>query len=224
MTPLRNFNIKIIQGNFEPFKSFLSFVFVNVKERILQKGEELFFKHGVRSVTMDDIAQSLGVSKKTIYQNFKDKRMFVNAVTQTAMNREVCKERDFLKAASNPIEAIIFARQMMREHLANSGATLIHDLKKYYPSAYKCYEEHKESFREVMVNNLKEGIEGGYYRADINVEMLAILRSESVDLAFNNDTFPSTQFNLLDVQLAFIDHFVRGIVTEKGLKVYEALK
>lgn len=213
-----------MQGNFEPFESFLSFAFVEVKERILQKGEELFFRHGVRAVTMDDIAQSSGVSKKTIYQHFKDKRVFVNAVTQTAMDREVCKERDYLEGASNPIEAIIFARQMMREHLANSSTTLIHDLKKYYPSAYKCYEEHKKGFREVMVNNLKEGIEGGYYRADIDVEMLAILRSESVNLAFNSDFFPSTQFNLLEVQLAFIDHFVRGIVTEKGLKVYEALK
>lgn len=197
---------------------------MKVEERILVKGVELFFTKGVKSVTMDDIAHSLGVSKKTIYQHYTDKKMLVNAVTEFALSKEICKEEEYSKLASNPIEEIILATKQMREMFSNISPTLLYDLQKYYPSAFKHYLSHKKDFKEVVLRNMRQGVDQGYYRKDIHVEVLATLRIESVDLAFDNTVFPANRFNLLDVQLAFIDHFLRGIMTEKGLRVYEAIK
>lgn len=208
--------------NFEPFKSFLSFVPVELKDRILQKAEELFFTLGFKSVTMDDIASELGISKKTIYQHFEDKNTLVAAVTEYAIDNEHCRDLELIQKASNPIEEILLSTQMMRDMLANVNPAIFHDLQKYYPAAWQKYLSNKDRFKEIVIKNLIAGKEQGYYREDIDVEILARLRIETVDLAFNVHVFPTKEFNLLNTQLEFIKHFIRGIVTEKGLKAYEA--
>ncbi|MFT5883952.1 MAG: AcrR family transcriptional regulator [Arcticibacterium sp.] len=213
-----------MQGNFEPFKSSLSFVPVEIKERILIKSQELYFTRGIRSVTMDEIAAALGISKKTIYLHFSDKRSLVEASTKHFLAQEKCAEKKIYEASTNPVEEIILSTQLMREMLTNINPAIFHDLQKYYPKTWKHYLAHKEDFRDVVLRNLNEGIKQGLYRPDIHPAILANLRIESVDMAFNPVAFPPIEFNILDVQLAFIDHFLRGIVTEKGLKVYEEIK
>jgi AcrR family transcriptional regulator len=213
-----------MQGNFEPFESFLSFAAVEIKERILQKSQELYFTLGVKSVTMEDIASSLGISKKTIYQHFKDKRTLVEASTVFFLDKEQCQEELINMQAKNPIEEIILSTQMMREMLTDINPAIFHDLQKYYPKTWAHYIKHKEKFKEAVNVNLEEGKKLGYYRQDINSAILSKLRIESVDMAFNLQVFPTREFNILEVQLEFIDHFIRGIASEKGLAVYEQLK
>ena len=116
------------------------------------------------------------------------------------------------------------ATRMMREMMANINPVVFHDLQKYYPRAWNHYTEHKKHFLTVVKENLVKGIEQGYYRNDLDVEILSRMRIESVELAFNQAVFPHKEFQILDIQITFIDHFIRGIVTEKGLKAYEAIK
>jgi AcrR family transcriptional regulator len=222
--PFKKKDIKIMQGNFEPFKSFLSFGPVEIKKRILSKSQELYFTRGIRSVTMDEIAASLGISKKTIYLHFRDKRCLVEASTICFLEQEKCAEKKIYEVSINPIDEIILSTQLMREMLANVNPAIFHDLQKYYPQSWKHYLAYKEGFRNVVLRNLNEGIKQGLYREDINPTIMANLRIESVDMAFNPEAFPPREFNILDVQLAFIEHFLRGIVTEKGLKTYEEIK
>ena len=222
--PFKKKSIEIIQGNYEPFKSFLSFVAVEIKERILSKSQELYFARGIRSVTMDEIAESLGISKKTIYLHYKDKRSLVEASTKYFFALEKCAEEEIYNAATNPIDEIILSTKMMREMLANINPAIFHDMQKYYPKTWKHYLDHKEDFKKVVLRNLNDGMEQGLYRADIDPNILANFRIESVDMAFNPEVFPPREFNILDVQLAFIEHFLRGIVTAKGLKTYEEIK
>lgn len=219
-----HFNYKKNNRNSKPFQSFHSFAAVETKERISRKTEELFFKFGIRSVTMDDIAKALGISKKTIYIHFKDKDEIVEAVAEQTLQRDKYESEKIHDRAKDPIDEIIQSTQLMREMVANIHPALLFDLQKYHPKAWKRYIGHKEGFVKIVLRNITEGQHQGLYRPDIEPEILARFRVESIDSAFNTEVFPSKKFALIDVQLQLIDHFLRGILTPKGFKLYEKYK
>jgi TetR/AcrR family transcriptional regulator, cholesterol catabolism regulator len=192
--------------------------------RILQKADAMFLRYGLRSVTMDDIAKELGISKKTIYLYFADKDALIDKVTEYMLQEEKNKAEEIYKISKNPIEEIFLSTKMMKEMLQNINAVLFYDMQKYYPNSWQKYLDFKMHFLEIIKRNLNEGISQKLYRADINVEILAKIRVEIVDMGFNMELFPASKFNILDIQLENIDHFLRGIVTPKGLEVYEKTK
>ena len=196
---------------------------MEVKERIISAAEILFMRYGVRSVTMDDIAKELGISKKTIYIHFADKNTIVREVTSARLAKEREMVSELHKVSMNPIEEIIVSMKLLRDLSSEVNPIIFFDLKKYHPESWALYKQHKEFFREVVKRNLHKGIELNYYRPDIVPEILARLRIECVEMAFDPEIFPSNTFNLVDVQLQFIDHFLKGILTPLGLSVYEEL-
>ncbi len=208
----------------KPFQSFRSFASVDIKERILSSSEELFFRFGIRSVTMDDIAKALGISKKTIYIHFKDKYEIVEGVAEQTLNRDKCEAEEVHKRARDPIDEIIQSTKHMREMVANIHPALLYDLQKYHPKAWKRYVGHKEGFVKIVLRNLIQGQQQGLYRQNIDPEILARFRVESIDSAFDTTIFPTKQFRLIEIQLQLIDHFLHGILTPRGLELYEKHK
>lgn len=210
--------------NFEPFESFRSFLTMEIRERITKKAKELFFRYGIKSITMDDIAKELGISKKTIYQHFKDKDEIVFEVTSQSFE---CDKQDIEKLyqeTSNPIEEIVQSTVYMREMFSSINPALFFDLKKYHPRSWEQYVAHKNGFFiDVVKRNLTEGIKTGCYRAEINIDILAKLRIEEVELGFNDEVYPHKKYSLLEVQVQLMNHFLRGILTPKGLETYEKL-
>lgn len=194
---------------------------MELKDRILQKAEQLFFRVGVKSVTMDDIARELGVSKKTIYQHFPDKDEIVYQTVLQEMAKDQC-EFDALRDSNyNAIERIMHGTEMMRQQFADMNPSLIYDVQKYHPRAWQVFQQHKHGFILTGIREeLRQGIAEGLFRNDLDVEVLSRLRLEQIELGFNHQVYPSSQFTLVRVQLAFADHFIRGIVTEKGLALY----
>jgi TetR/AcrR family transcriptional regulator, cholesterol catabolism regulator len=192
--------------------------------RILQKADAMFLRYGLRSVTMDDIAKELGISKKTIYLYFADKDALIDKVTEYMLQEEKNKAEEIYKISKNPIEEIFLSTKMMKEMLQNINAVLFYDMQKYYPNSWQKYLDFKTHYLGITKRNLNEGISQKLYRSEINVEILAKIRVEIVDMGFNMELFPASKFNILDIQLENIDHFLRGIVTPKGLEVYEKTK
>jgi TetR/AcrR family transcriptional regulator, cholesterol catabolism regulator len=192
-----------------------------MQQRIIDKAESMFFRFGIRSVTMDDIAKELGISKKTIYHYFTDKDDLVEKVTNHALFNQVCKTDEIYESSQNPIEEMIYSTKMMREMLENVNAVLFYDMKKYHPLSWEKYVEFKNGFLDIVKRNLTNGIAQKLYREEIDIDIMAKLRVEIVDLAFNIELFPPNKYNLLRVQLESIDHFIRGIVTKEGLEIYE---
>jgi len=193
-----------------------------VRERILEKAQGLFFRYGIKSVSMDDIARELGISKKTIYQHFIDKDAIVYAGVEEHF---ICERRDSERMqteAPDPIAEVVMTSEMMRQMMVDMNPAMIFDLKKYYPRAWDSFTAFKNDFiLNIIRQNLLKGIEMGLYRADLNVEVMAKLRNEEIELGFNPQIFPTNQFNPLDIQLALLDHFIRGVVTQQGLNLYE---
>jgi len=193
---------------------------VDTKSKILNGAEELFFKYGIKSVTMEDIAKHLGISKKTIYQFYSDKNELVEIFMAERLKENEYECRLIAKNAANVIE-IFFA---LMEHLgvmfSNMNPKLFYDLQKYHPTTWKLFKQFKEGFIELMVqDSLKRGMKEGFVRKDINTKIIARLRMEEVEMGFNPELFPPNKFKIIDVQLALLDHFLHGVCTLKGHKL-----
>ena len=187
------------------------------RDRILAAAEELFMRYGFKSITMDEIARHLGVSKKTIYQHFEDKDAIVCECIASHMDCEKCTAAEVLSKASNPVEEFLIEAQHLKMTFNMVHPTIIFELRKYHPKAWAIFQEHKEQWMiRSIVENLKKGMETGYYRPDIEPEILARLRMEQMALGFDPTVFPNGRFELKAIQLQFIEHFIHGILTDKG--------
>ena len=135
--------------------------------------------------TMDEIASELGISKKTIYLHFEDKDAIVHEVATLRMNCEqvVCEE--IHEKAANPIEEVCSEIEIFKTHAATLNPVVVYDLKKYHPKTWEVFQQHKQTiFLEITKRNLKEGVEQGLYRKEINIDILSKLRMEEIDFAF----------------------------------------
>ncbi|WP_229217029.1 TetR/AcrR family transcriptional regulator [Dyadobacter luteus] len=195
-----------------------------VKERIVKSALNLFWRYGIRSVTMDDIAKDLGISKRTIYQHYSDKEAILKVVIQEELSTQQC-EMAQLDEIGNPIDQMIEATDQMRVAMANMNPALIYDLKKYYPESWGLFQSHKDEFIiKGIRDNMHQGIAEGYYRADLDVDVLSLLRIQEFEIAFDPTVFPPDKFHMMRVQMQFVHHFLRGIMTEKGFAYYNTLK
>lgn len=198
---------------------------LDTKEKILKGAEELFMRYGVRSISMDDISRHLSVSKKTLYQHFADKDELVTLVSEGHLT-ESKKQYEALRDTSrDPIEELAQIATCMRKDMEQINPGLLYDIQKFHPKAWKVWLDYKNKFiHDSVVRNLKAGIEGGYIRSDVNPDVMAMVRIELVQVAFNTEIFPADLFKLAEVQAQIFDHFVYGLVTDKGKKLYEKYK
>jgi TetR/AcrR family transcriptional regulator, cholesterol catabolism regulator len=195
---------------------------LEIKDRIIAKAREQFFRYGVKSVTMDDIANELGISKKTIYQHFEDKDELVYQLMLAEMAQDKCDWEELGKTSENVIEKTVKSMDLLKQTLTEMNPSTLFDIKKYHPKTWILFQEHKEVFIfESIKADLLEGIEQGFFRHDIKVDILAKMRIEQVEVGFDPHLFPANKFSLIEVELTMLDHFIRGILTEKGLQVYQ---
>lgn len=192
----------------------------DIKDKILNGTEELFMRYGVRSISMDDIARHLSVSKKTLYQHFIDKDDLVLEVTRHLLEKNYKKCEATRLEADNPVEELALISLWMKKSMEEINPTMLFDLQKFHVKAWELWVEFKNKFiQEEVMRNLTAGIEAGYIRP-VNKEIMGILRVEFVQMGFNQDIFPREKFSLAEVQSQIFDHFVFGLVTEKGRKLY----
>lgn len=197
----------------------------DVKKKILKGAESLFMKYGVRSISMDDIARHLSVSKKTLYQHFADKEDIVTNTCQTHIEDMSREFEEIWKNSKNAIDELARISICLKQNSEEMNPSLLFDLQKYHPRAWNVWLNHKNNFiRESVIRNLEQGIAEGYFRPEIDKEVIATMRLELVQLAFDEDIFPASRFKLPDVQMQIFDHFVYGLVTEKGRKLYQKYK
>ena len=206
-------------------ESFLSFTSMDVKDKILQVAIEVLPRYGVKSVTMDELAQRLSMSKKTIYQHFKDKSELVDAVVEKMFIAQD-EQIDAIKEKSHDaIEEMFLISVFMRGMLSSLDVSVIFDLRKYYPVAFERFRCHKDdNMKSHVVDNLKAGVEQGFYREEINIEILAKLKMVIMEGSFDPEMFPPDQHKIYDVQMELFDHFLYGVMTQEGLEKLNVYK
>jgi TetR/AcrR family transcriptional regulator, cholesterol catabolism regulator len=195
---------------------------MEAKERILEKATDLFMRYGIRSITMDEIASQLGISKKTIYQFFTDKDAVVDAVVDAEIRRNELKCIQFRNEAENAIHEVFVAMDNMEEMLQSMNPLIMYDLEKHHPRAHRKYRDHIHQFMfQSVKENLHAGIKQELYRPDLNIEIAARYRIESVFIPFNQDVFPQHRFKLSDVCYELAILFVHSAASAKGKKMIE---
>ena len=191
-------------------------------KNILIKVRELYTKFGIKSITMDDVARELGISKKTLYQYVTDKDDLVGKYidNEIALRREeICK---CFRIGFNAIEELFEISSFMNRLIRNQNSATEYDLKKYYPAHYhKTVNARRQGIYDYIMTNLKKGIKEGLYRKEMDLEVIAKLylwRTENVHF---DELFTVEEFTSMKLFAELINYHVRGISTEKGILVLE---
>ena len=193
---------------------------MEMKARIKQKADELFRGYGIKSVTMDEIASRLGVSKKTIYHSFTDKDELVDEVIgDLLIYNQSCCNKDRAKA-KDAIHEVFLAMEMVQQMFENMNPVILYDIERNHPVTFQKFLQHKNKFLlQVIKENIERGKKEELYRTDINTEVIAKIRLETMMLPFNQEIFPKSKFNLVDLEHQLIQHFLFGVATMKGHKL-----
>lgn len=195
------------------------------KTKITEKAHEQFMRYGIKSITMDDIARTLAISKKTLYQHFQDKDSLVYAVCEAHLeshNHEMCC---IVSQASSAIDEMALLSEFIKNKITEMHPSVLHDIRKYHPRSWDLFVQHREScIVNSIIFNLKRGVEEGVYRPDINVEILARLRLEQIQLSFDPEIFPPARYRFPDIQIQFFEHFLYGLLSNHGRVLWEQLR
>lgn len=195
------------------------------KTGIMQKAFELFMQYGMRSVSMDDIANASGMSKKTIYRYFTNKDDLVIEVVKIVLEKNAHNCERYNIAAENAIHESFLAIDQTTALFRKMNPLLIYDLKKYHPRAYKTYSEFKsELFYKVVKANLERGIREGLYREDLKVDVIARFRVESILIPFTPEYYNKVPIGLEEASKELFYLFLFGIASAKGSKLIEKYK
>ncbi len=198
---------------------------IETKEKILKGAEGLFTRYGIRSISMDDIARHLSVSKKTLYQHFADKDELVTMVTEAHMSSSKKMYEDIRKKSENSIDELHKIGTQVRRHIEEQNPTLLFDIQKFHPKAWSVWVEYKDNYiRTSIVRNIKQGIKDGYIRPEVNAEISAQFRLAAIQVSCDEQYFPHGKFNLAEVQSQIFEQYVYGLCTEKGKKLYQKYK
>ncbi|HAR19950.1 MAG TPA: TetR/AcrR family transcriptional regulator [Cytophagales bacterium] len=193
-------------------------------QEILQGAAELFLRYGVKSITMDEIARHISVSKKTIYQHFADKDELVITFTRMVLEQQKSEMIHLENNGTNVMESLRDLSEFLRNKVCNINPSLLFDLKKYFPQAWKTFTEHKKTFlKDHLKRLLERGMKEGYFRANLNMNIISKMRIEQVEMIFNPDVFSETEFNISEVHIQLFQHFVYGICTLKGHEEFNRL-
>lgn len=187
----------------------------NMKEKIIGKAGELFIKLGFKSVTMDDIANALGISKKTLYKYFSNKHSLVEETTTTMHDSCLFGIEMITNQGFNAIKENFEIKKMFKEMFQNASSSPIYQLKKYYPKIHqKTMEKEIILFSECFKKNFENGINEGFYREDINIE-LASQFYFSLVFSIHENTIENHKIPKLEQEV--LVYHTRAIATEKGL-------
>lgn len=189
---------------------------------ILERVRELFFKYGVRSVSIEDICRDLGISKKKLYQHVNSKNEMVAKLLELErQNFEIIFDRHNFDGI-NAIDILLTVSREVGERFWDVSPSMTFDLKKYYPDVYhKHIEERIEFIYQKIQINMQKGINQGMYRDDLSIELVARLYIRRLIDLHNPDFFPAEKFSFQTLFETMFDNFIRGIANEKGIAHYE---
>jgi len=187
---------------------------------MLQEAEELFLQYGIKSITMDDIASHLSVSKKTIYSRFSTKNDIVNEVIKASMQQIIADMNTISAKAKDAVDEILDILRYMDKIFTRLNPAVFYDLQKYHPEVWESFKRFQHNYlNKSLVNNLKRGIQEGVYREDVNIEIAAQLRISQLLCIYNPGIFPFKKFNLREVHAQSITLYLYSIATLKGFRL-----
>ena len=195
------------------------------KCHIIKTAGEMFFRLGIRSVSIDDICRQLGMSKKTFYVYFGSKDELIEAMLQANIDYMAGKMEELLKVGDfKQLVKVFIRRQEAEKNDVRKVPQLVYDLKKYYPQQFgdfqiKCFETQKDYIRQY----LELGVAQGLVRANLNIELTAVLFAKIHNDAIRDfEVIEAHNHNMHQLAHTAMDVFVRGVLSEEGMRLFES--
>ena len=205
------------------FCTFAAVLSQDQKVHIIRTAGEMFFRLGIRSVSIDDICHELGMSKKTFYVYFASKDELVEQLLQANIDYMASKMEGLLKTGDfKQLVAKFIKHQEAEKNDVRRVPQLVYDLKKYYPRQFaqfqvNCFETQKEYIQRY----LEMGQKAGLVRANLNIELVAVLFAKIHSDAIRDfEEIEGHGHNMHQLGHTAMDVFVRGVLSEEGLKLY----
>ena len=191
-----------------------------MRDKIISKSEELFLSLGFKSVTMDDIANAIGISKKTIYAHFSNKTALVEVVIFETLDH-IYEGIDKINASSiNPIEELYDIKLFVMNYFKNERVSPQYQLKKYYPEIYERLQiKQFEKMHSSVENSLKKGVITGLFRADIDINFISRMYFNGMTGIRDISIFPETLFDKNYLFESYLEYHLRAIITKQGLNL-----
>lgn len=191
------------------------------KIEILERASAVYMKNGIRSVTMDDLARELGISKKTIYKYFKDKDDLVLSIIELKVEMDKALCINSTQQSENSIDDLINLSKLIIENIGNINPNVFYDMKKYHPEAWGLMSKHKWEFVLSMIrDNINRGIKEGIYRKDLKVEIIARLYVGTTEMIMSGEVFLWPEFKFENVFREMIQFQIKGMANEKGMQYF----
>lgn len=190
-----------------------------MKDKIINKATEMFLKLGFKSVTMDDIASEMCISKKTIYKYFCQKESLINETTEAFHNNFIIGIQDIIDQNFNAIQENFEIRNMFKEMLQSTETSPAFQLKKHYPEIYsKVASRSTNHCQSLFDTNIAKGIKEGLYRSDVKKESYVYFYYTLI-FAINENTSSEKEAELLELQA--LEYHIRALATSKGITELE---
>lgn len=197
---------------------------MDLKQKILLSAFDTFLQYGIKSVSMDDLARNLGISKKTIYNFIDNKGELVEIALMNYLQKDQTEIKEIVDTSSDAIDSMVKIAKHILIFLRKMKPTLIYDLKKYYPNSWKMVEElHFGFIYEVVKNNILRGQHEGLYLEDIHADIIAKLYTAKSHAISDEQMFPLEAYQRATLFEEKIKYHMRGIVSDLGSKKLKEL-
>lgn len=202
-------------------QNYVGIMNVSLKERVVAKASMLFMRNGIKSVTMDNIAGQMGISKRTLYENFRDKDELLMECF-IYQSKEVQKEFEKIAVTcANSMELLLRIFFYTWRKLRNTNRNFYSDMKKYHPAISSLFEKDKEERVRNAEQLLEQGKREGLIRPDLKIEIVLMLLGAQFEMLKNSEEFDTSRYSFIEIFETIFINFIRGIATTKGVAFIE---
>jgi AcrR family transcriptional regulator len=198
---------------------------MTIKDGILVKAGELFLSYGIRSVTMDEIAGNLGMSKKTLYQYFSNKSELIQEIMLAKVEQDKIAFAQIYANSANAVQEILEIAEHVIYTLRKITPALMYDLHKYHHESWCTMQDiRKEQIYAQIKSNLERGLTEGVYRKEIDPDVIAKIYVATVMIISGDEVFPIQTYPKYKVVEMFMNYHIHGIASPKGLALLQLYK
>ncbi len=190
---------------------------METKQKILDQTFDLIMKYGIKSVSMDDISKRIGISKKTIYQYFENKKGLIHEVIENHIEKDEADISSIITEASDAIDEMLLVAKHVLIFLRGMSPSMMFDTQKYYPQIWERVQTQHFSFiRNTIVENIKRGQDEGYYSDDMDADIISKMYVRQILTLADESVFPLSKYDRSDLYKALVTYHVRGLLNDKG--------
>lgn len=191
-------------------------------DKLIQQTLNVFLTQGVKATNMDDVATSLGISKKTLYNHVDNKLDLVNQCFELHIQYVIDILYQSVNQSKNAIDELFLIDENITVIMKQTNPFVLGELRRYYPNTWRLFETFKtKELIQIFKDNLQNGIAQGFYRSDLNIDIISKLMLSRADVLINDEIFPLTTYNFHHLLMENKIYHIRGIATQKGINYLE---